>query len=177
VLGDREALTTPPNVGDALALTMALVAALCVQLVARFAPREDPVGLNGVQIFTMSVLSSLIAWLVDGVPPMATLPIATWLSLLYLAVFATGLAFLMQFFGQRHLSPTPATTIMLLETPIGVVAGMGLLDEIMDLVQWLGAALAASAVVLAVRGEPRVQAREHSSTSRGVTPPRTSHAP
>lgn len=155
VVGDPRALSTPPNIGDLLTLGMALISAVCVLLVGRLAPGEDPVALNSVQILVMMVLAVVIAPLLETMPALSTLPPATWWSLLYLAVFSTIAAFLLQLLGQQHLSPTPATIIMLLETPIGVVAAVLLLDEQMGGLQWVGAGVAVLAVVLAVAGERR----------------------
>lgn len=60
--------------------------------------------------------------------------------LAYLALFSTIVAFLLQLVGQRHLSPTSATTILLLETPIAVITAMLRPGEPMAGMQWLGAA-------------------------------------
>ncbi len=158
VVGDGAALQTPPNIGDLLTIGMAVVSAVCVLLVGRLAPREDPVALNAVQILVMAVLAIAIAPLLETLPPLSSLPTSTWTSLLYLAVFSTIAAFGLQLLGQRHLSPTPATIIMLLETPIGVVAAVVLLNEQMAGPQWVGAGFAAAAVVLAVHGERRAAA-------------------
>ena len=155
VIGDSAALVEPPNIGDALTLCMAVVSAVCVLLVGRLAPGEDPVALNSVQIFVMTVLSVLIAPLLETMPSLSLLPSSTWTALIYLAIFSTLAAFFLQLLGQQHLSPTPATTIMLLETPIGVVAAVLLLNEQMAGIQWLGAGFAVVAVVLAVLGERR----------------------
>jgi drug/metabolite transporter (DMT)-like permease len=157
VVGDSTALSTPPNLGDALTIGMAAVSAVCVLVVGRVAPHEDPVALNAIQILVMAVLSVIVAPMFEA-DTLRTLRELVWssetvLSLLYLAVFSTIAAFGLQLLGQRHLSPTPATIVMLLETPIGVLAAVALLNEAMGGWQWVGAALALVAVVLAVAGE------------------------
>lgn len=155
VVGDTRALQTPPNIGDLLTLGMALVSAVCVLLVGRLAPGGDPIAINSVQILVMTVLAVVVAPLFETMPALSSLPTSTWVSLVYLALFSTIAAFLLQLLGQQHLSPTPATIIMLLETPIGVVAAVLLLDEQMAGMQWVGAGVAVLAVVLAVHGERR----------------------
>lgn len=157
VVGDSTALSTPPNLGDALTIGMAGVSAVCVLVVGRVAPHEDPVALNAIQILVMAVLSVVVAPVFEA-DTLHTLRELVWssetvLSLLYLAVFSTIAAFGLQLVGQRHLSPTPATIVMLLETPIGVLAAVALLNEAMGGWQWVGAGLALVAVVLAVAGE------------------------
>ncbi len=145
-------LAIPPNVGDLYTLLMALLSAVLVLVMGRFAQREDAVALNAVQILAMSACALAVAPLVDGASPHDLDP-STWWSLLYLAVASTFVAFLLQLLGQRHVSPSTASILMLLETPIGVVAAVVILHERMAGLQWVGAALALVAVVVAVVAE------------------------
>jgi drug/metabolite transporter (DMT)-like permease len=154
VVGDERALSVPPNIGDLYTLVMAVISAVMVLLIGRAAPREDPVALNTVQILVMAAVAVVAAPLLEGQPPGA-LSDRTLASLLYLAVASTFLAFLFQMLGQRHVSPSTASVLMLLETPIGVVAAVVILDERMAGFQWLGAVLALVAVVCAVFAERR----------------------
>jgi len=157
VIGDAEAMAAPPNVGDLMTLGMGIIAAALVLLVARFAPRTDAIALNGVQILAMTALALVVAVVVEG-EAAARIPaigVESLLSLLYLAFFSTIVAFTLQFVGQQHLSPAPASIIMLLEVPIGVFGAVWLLGDAMGGLQWLGAVVAVVAVVVAVLGERR----------------------
>jgi len=107
-----------------------------------------------VQILTMCVCAVVAAPLFEGAPP-TSLDASTVWSLLYLAVFSTFLAFLFQMLGQQHVSPATASVIMLMETPIGVLAAVFVLHEHMANLQWAGAGLAVVAVVIAVVAERR----------------------
>ena len=152
VVGDERALSVPPNIGDVYTLGMAVVSAVMVLLIGHYAPREDPVALNVVQILVMAGCAVVVAPLFEGSPP-ADVGARTMASLVYLAVCSTFLAFLFQMLGQRHVSPSTASILMLLETPIGVFAAVAILNERMAGVQWVGAALALIAVVCAVAAE------------------------
>ena len=152
VVGDARALSVPPNVGDLYTLLMAVGSAVLVLLIGRAAPREDAVALNAVQILVMAAVAVVAAPLIEGAPP-AALSDRTLTSLLYLAVASTFLAFLFQVLGQQHVSPATASVLMLLETPIGVLAAVVILHERMAGFQWWGAALALVAVVVAVFAE------------------------
>lgn len=154
VLTDARAQTVPPNVGDALTLVMAIVSAFYVLFLARFGGRADALALNAVQVLSMSACSIVIALPFEGWPARAP-DAVTWASVAYLAVASTFIAFLLQMLGQRHVSPSTAAVLMLLETPIGVASAVVLLGERMDSVQWLGAALAVIAVIVAVWAEHR----------------------
>jgi len=155
VIGNDTATSTPPNIGDALTLGMAIICAVMV-LIGRWT-HEHPVALNAVQIAVMCVVSVVVTGAVEGSAALAVLSTSftTWASLVYLAVFSTIAAFTLQMVGQRHLSPAPASVIMLLETPVGVVAAVLLLGEAMAGLQWLGAIIALVAVVVSVVGEHR----------------------
>ena len=154
VVGDQQALAVRPNIGDAYTLVMAVVSAVLVLLIGRLAPTEDAVSLNVVQILSMCACSIFFAPLIEGPPP-SSLDATTLWSLLYLAVFSTFAAFLFQMLGQQHVSPATASVLMLLETPIGVIAAVLILDEHMAGAQWVGAALAVVAVAIAVVAERR----------------------
>ncbi len=154
VVGDARALAVPPNIGDAFTLVMAVSAAVLVLLIGRLAPTEDAVALNVVQIGAMTVCAVVCAPLFEGAPP-TIVDDRTWLSLLYLAVFSTFIAFLLQMLGQRHVSPASASVIMLVETPIGVLAAVVILGEALAPTQWVGAGFALVAVVVAIFAERR----------------------
>ncbi|MDP2341043.1 MAG: DMT family transporter [Deltaproteobacteria bacterium] len=154
VVGDDRALSVPPNIGDLYTLFMAVISAVMVLLIGRAAQRDDPVALNVVQILVMAAVAVVVAPLIEGAPP-TTLSERAITSLVYLAVASTFLAFLFQMLGQRHVSPSTASVLMLLETPIGVLAAVAILHERMAGFQWVGAGLALVAVVVAVVAERR----------------------
>jgi drug/metabolite transporter (DMT)-like permease len=152
VLSDAQAQTTPPNVGDALTLVMAVVSAFYVLFLARMGAGVDALALNGVQVLAMSACSVVVAPIFEGWPAHAP-DAVTWASVTYLAIASTFVAFLLQMLGQRHVSPSAAAVLMLLETPIGVGAAVLFLGERMSGLQWVGAGLAVIAVVIAVLAE------------------------
>lgn len=157
IVGDAEALATHANIGDLMTLGMAVVGAVVVLIVARVAHTADPIALNGVQIVAMAILGVVVAVVAEpeGLTSVMRIGPASMMSLLYLAVFSTIVAFTLQFIGQQHLSAAPAAIIMLLEVPIGVCSAVVLLGDSMGGLQWLGALLAVAAVVVAVVGERR----------------------
>lgn len=154
VVGDDRALAVPPNIGDLMTLVMAVASAVMVLMIGRLAPREDALSLNVVQIIAMCGCSLVCAPIFEGAPP-TSLDASTMTALVYLAVFSTFAAFLLQMLGQQHVSPATASVLMLLETPIGVIAAVVILKEHMAGFQWLGAGLAVVAVVIAVAAERR----------------------
>jgi drug/metabolite transporter (DMT)-like permease len=157
IFSDQSAQLTPPNVGDALTLVMAVVSAFYVLFLARLGSSADALALNAVQVLGMAACSVIIAPLFEGWP--AQMPDhVTWASVVYLAIASTFIAFLLQILGQRDVSPATAAVLMLLETPIGIGAAVLLLGERMMPAQWVGAVLALVAVLLAIVAEHRAGA-------------------
>ncbi len=146
--------------GDWLVLGCALVSAVHILIADRVAKEIDPIALNWVQLATVAVLSLAAARLVEG--PMAI----HWLpqvigAQLYLAVFSSGVAFTLQFWAQRRISPTAAAMVFLLEAPFGALASYLVYGERLSLVQGLGAALMMGASYLAIAaGEENAPAAE-----------------
>ena len=80
---------------------------------------------------------------------------------LYLAVFSSGVAFTLQFWAQRRISPTAAAMVFLLEAPLGALAGYVAYGERLTLVQGFGALLMMGASYLAVAaGDENAPAEE-----------------
>lgn len=172
VMGDAAALSVPLNVGDILVLGHALISAFQVLLVARLAAGSDAYALNAIQLTAVAVLALPTALLVDGagtLDAITGLDAATWRAFGYLAAFSTVVAFIFQFIGQRHTSAPTAAVLMLIETPVAVVAAVVLLGEQMGIAQWVGAGVLLGGVGLSLWPE----------LSRGVAaaPPADGSAP
>lgn len=156
VVGARDALTTPLSLGDLWTLLHALLGALQVLLIGRLAQRADVLSLNALQIGVIACIAVPVSLAVEGAwDATAILEPRLLLSLLYLAVFSTVVAFSCQIIGQRHASPPAAAVIMLLEAPVGVLGAMVLFNESMALSQWVGAGVLLCGVVLSLVAEVR----------------------
>jgi drug/metabolite transporter (DMT)-like permease len=156
VVGDSRALATPLNMGDLLTLLHALLGAVQVALVGKIARKADAFALNAQQLIVLALVSVPIALIVEGVPRVdVVMEPRTLASFAYLAAFSTVVAFTAQIVGQRHASPSTAAVIMLLETPVGVLAALALFDESMSTSQWIGAAVLIAGVVTSLYAEVR----------------------
>jgi len=167
--GDTDVTTVPFAIGDVLTLAMAVVCAVLVLTIGRYAHDEDAIALNAAQTVVMATAGVVVAAVadVDAMGAMGRVfrleDERALLSLLYLATFSTMGAFTLQIVGQRHVSPAPASIIMLLETPIGVISAVLLLGEFMSTLQWVGAGVALVAVVTSVAFERRTPPRPSST--------------
>jgi len=107
------------NRGDALTLLGGLFYALHLVAVSRFGQGDDPVLLTIVQFGTSAVCSWGLSLLTETPP--AALPAGAWGELVYLAVFATAVALLLQNVGQSVTPAAQASIILSLESVFGVL--------------------------------------------------------
>ncbi len=104
--------------GDALTLLGGVVYALHVVALSHFTRKHDAVALTVVQFAVCAVLAWGCSLLTE---PGAALPQGHWPQLLYLAVFATAGALLLQSLGQERTPPSQAAILLSLESVFGVL--------------------------------------------------------
>lgn len=110
--------------GDALELACAFAFAIFVLLVERAAPRH-PLPALAVLEFGVVAGLSLLSFAVE--PPAARELTGFGLfAVLALGILATALAFLLQLYGQRHLSAIDAGVLFTLEPVLAAVLSVGL---------------------------------------------------
>jgi drug/metabolite transporter (DMT)-like permease len=139
------------NRGDILTLVCGFWYAVHIVFIARFTQKhgEDPIALTILQMVFCSVFAWLFAPFYDGPFPVEAVTTARpVLSLLYLAVFSSGIAFLLQNIGQKHLSPSTAALLLSTESVFGALFSALLLGESMTLRMIAGCALLFVAVTL-----------------------------
>lgn len=81
--------------------------------------------------------------------PLPPWPASSWLPVLYVGIFSTGIGYTLQAAGQRHAPETDAAFLLNLEAVFAALAGYVLLGEVLTPVQLLGCALLLGAVLLA----------------------------
>ncbi|MGN7410948.1 DMT family transporter [Sporosarcina sp. SAFN-010] len=135
------------NPGDVLSLLCAVFFAFHIFYTGQFVRKEDAITLTLVQM----TVAAVIAWIVIGVKGETALPITTTsaTSLLYLGVFSTTLAFLLQTVAQKHVSETKAAILLSMESLWGMIFSIIMLSEIVTAQMLIGAALILLAIILA----------------------------
>ena len=135
------------NPGDVLSLLCAVFFAFHIFYTGRFVRSEDAITLTLVQ---MTVAAS-IAWVVVGVKGEALLPITavSASSLLYLGIFSTTLAFLLQNVAQKHVTETKAAILLSMESLWGMIFSIMMLREVVTSPMIIGALLILVAILLA----------------------------
>ena len=132
--------------GDLMLLGCALMFAVQILFVDRFAESLDPLKLNLLLGLVCSALSGILVLFVEA---------PTWqgifqciLPLSYAGFLSMGLAFSLQIIGQKHLEPAGASLLMSLESVFAVLAAWLLLGDLMTLWESIGCVLVFLAVIL-----------------------------
>ena len=105
--------------GDLLTLVSGVIYAAHMIALARFSQGEDTALLTLIQFMAAALMAWLLS-LATETPPDA-LPAGAVGELIYLGVFSTALALLMQSVGQKSTPPAPAAILLSLESVFGVL--------------------------------------------------------
>ena len=105
--------------GDSFTLIGAFFYAAHMVVIAIFSKDKDPVLLTILQFGTSAVLAWIIALFTADFP--ASVPMTSVLGLVYLGIFCTGVAMLLQNVGQKYSEASSASIILSLEAVFGVL--------------------------------------------------------
>lgn len=132
--------------GDAMTLISALFFAAHIVAGARFGGKSDPILLTILQFGVAAVCSWVLGFTTETFPK--EIPLNAALGLLYLAVFATTIALLLQNIGLKYADPTSGTILLSLESVFGVLFSMLFYQERLTLRLGAGFLLIFIAVIL-----------------------------
>ena len=137
------------NKGDVLTLICGFCYALQIIFIAQWSQNDDPVLLAILQIFVAAVLSWITAPFIDDNMNWYVLSNGNViLSILYLGLLSTMVAFALQTICQKYLAPSLAALLMSFEAVFGALSGVIFLGEIIPPRGLIGCALMFIAVVL-----------------------------
>ena len=134
------------NFGDVLTLLCAVAFAFHIFYTAQFVKNEDPVLLTVVQMAAATVLG-LIVVIFKGETNF-TANIEGVSAVLYLGVFSTTIAFLLQTVAQKFTSETKAAIILSTEAFWGMVFSVIILSEVLTAKMAIGAILILVAIII-----------------------------
>lgn len=132
--------------GDLLTLVSGVIYAAHILALGRFSRGEDTALLTLTQ-FAAAALMAWICSLATETAP-AALPDGAMAELVYLGVFSTALALLMQSVGQKITPPAPAAILLSLESVFGVLFSVLFYGEVVTPRLGAGFALIFLAVVV-----------------------------
>ncbi|MDD3172827.1 MAG: DMT family transporter, partial [Herbinix sp.] len=134
------------RVGDSFTLAGGVIYAAHMVAVAKFGKDKDPILLTILQFGYAAVFSWIVALLFEDFP--SEWSVGTITGILYLAVFATSIALLLQNVGQKYTNPAPAAIILSLESVFGVLFSVIFYHESITLRLFLGFLLIFFAVII-----------------------------
>ncbi|MFH0988830.1 MAG: DMT family transporter [bacterium] len=136
-------LTSPAgssfNRGDALTIFGAMLFGLYIVLIDMFTKVESPSKLTFIQ-FVSCALFGGIGVLFFEKPVFVSGP-SVWLSLIYLAIFATVIAIYIQARFQRYTSPTRSVVIFSIEPVLAALFAYAILGEVLGMTGIMGGGL------------------------------------
>ncbi len=161
--------STAINRGDLLEMIGAVVWAIHVLLIGRLAPRTDPLKLGFVQFMTVAVVGLLAAVPVEQIST-AGLRAAMW-AILYGGIVSAGIAYTLQLFGQRDAPPGHAALVLSLEAVFAAIAGLCILGERFEPLEWFGAAVMLGGMLISQLNRFRSGAAAIPEHARQANPP------
>lgn len=134
------------NIGDVLSLLCAFAFAFHIIYTGKFVETEKPVPLTIIQFSTAAIIGFIVI-LIRGEAhfPIETTPLV---SLIYLGVFSTGIAFFLQTYAQQFVSETKAAIILSTEAVWGMFFSIIIIQEIVTLKMAFGAAIIIVAILV-----------------------------
>ncbi len=135
------------QLGDFLVLIGALCFAFHIMVISHYVNYVDGVLLSCGQFFVASFLG-LIMMLLTGVPSYENFVLAAP-AFIYTGIMSNGIAYTLQIIGQRGINSSIASLIMSLESVMGAIFAVLLLDEVMSFKEVIGAILMFIAVIIA----------------------------
>lgn len=135
------------QMGDFLVLIGAMCFAFHIMVISHYVNYVDGVLLSCGQFFVASFLG-LIMMLITGVPSYEAFVLAAP-AFIYTGIMSNGIAYTLQVIGQRGINSSIASLIMSLESVMGAIFAVLLLDESMSTKEVIGAILMFVAVIIA----------------------------
>ena len=138
------------NIGDVLTLICGIFYAVHIFFTAKYNEEHNPVVLTALQFLFAAIFSWILATFFDGPMPVEQMTSCrVIISMLYLGVFSTLVAFVLQNVGLKYLPSAWTSLLMSFESVFGVLFGLIVLGEHLTARMAAGCALIFIAVVLA----------------------------
>ncbi|MBW8351415.1 DMT family transporter [Bacillus sp. IITD106] len=134
------------NIGDTLSLLCAVAFAFHIFYTAKYVKNEDPILLTLAQLLTAAVIGIIVV-IFKGEGTMA-MDGEALLPVLYLGIFSTTIAYLLQTSAQKYISETKAAIFLSTESLFGMIFSVIILNEIVTTKMVLGAVIILFAIIL-----------------------------
>lgn len=134
------------NIGDFLTLLCAVGFAFHIFYTAKFVKGEDAILLTLTQMVTAAIIGCVVV--VFKGETSFSMQTEGLKMLLYLAIFSTTIAFLLQTMAQKFISETKAAIILSTESFWGMAFSVIILSEVLTVKMMIGAVLILGAILI-----------------------------
>lgn len=134
-------------IGDSLALLSGVLFASHIVAVEKYGAGHDPIIMTILQFITAALLS-LVTTLTFETKANAVIDAKTIAKLLYLAIFCTAIALLLQNIGQKYTDAATSSIILSMESLFGVIIPVLLGIEQLTVTLAVGCALILAAIII-----------------------------
>lgn len=135
--------------GVTLVVISTLFTALQIVGIGRYAALINPMALTFIQVFSVAVCCAIVAFFTEIWPD--NLNGALWLSIIFLALFATVFAYFIQCRVQKEISHTASAVIISMESVFGALLSWIFLKENFTVLMTVGCILLFVAMLIAQR--------------------------
>ena len=132
---------------DVYVIICSLIFPIHILAIDRFSPSCDGIRMSCVQFFAAAVINAILALIFES--PIAFGAIGdALLSVIYLGICSSGIAYTLQIIGQRGTDPAAASILLSLESVFGVLGAAMLLGETMSTREYIGCGVVFVAVII-----------------------------
>ena len=136
------------NFGDWMTLACSVFFALHIIFVSDFNETSDPFVLTLLQFAVSTLLLWACAFIFEPVPSKDIFNLEIVGNIVFLGIFPSGLAFLLQSLGEKHVNASATSVILSLESVFGALAGVIVLHETMSVPAIIGCVIILISVTL-----------------------------
>lgn len=145
------------NIGDVLTLLCAFAFAFHIFYTARFVKNEDAILLTLMQMGTAAILG--LIFMIGKGETSFSLEFSALTPLIYLGVFSTTIAYVLQTVAQKYVTETKAAIILSTEALWGTLFSVIILSELLTFRMAMGAILILVAILIA-ETKPKIRSLE-----------------
>ena len=115
------------NIGDMMTIVGALFYAIHIVLIGYLVKQIDPIILTFLQTSIAGIIGLAVSLIFEPIP--TEFPLVGVLSVLYMTIFCTIIAYGLQITCQKYISETKASLILCLESVFGTLLSVIFLDD------------------------------------------------
>lgn len=134
------------NLGDLLCTLCSLIYAVHIIVTGKLTVKVDSVALGVLQLGFAGVYAIIFSFIFEG--PVLPATVSSWLIVITLSVFCTGVAFIVQTVAQKYTSPVHTGFIFSLEPVFTAIVAFIFAGEILPLKGYIGGFLMVVSVML-----------------------------